>query len=278
MVIKMDDYTIYSEEEYYDRMQLLSIYSPTVCNCIWEEIIKYRKMFTYEIVFRNTRAYITLNKTLFHKMLRIYDLHLEDTTSKRTIISYLESESNGSEDLLIKYIHLNQLEISQTMFAFIRSNEFLLLRVYIIFEFIQDMDFLYLYLYLYKRPSWYPYISKIERSVSISNGQADLTKQFRNFLDSFYFHSTNNMIQLKGTAFKEMELDELIALYPTCNKKQLSFYLDHAQKNHYYTISQYMNNNQVSYETARKAMEHLVTLKFYKKIKVGKKYVFTPVD
>lgn len=270
----MNEYTVYSEEEYYDKMQLLSIYSPTVCDCIWEEVCKYRQQFRYDIHFQAKRAYITLNKTLYQKMIRIYDLTFEKKNSMKSV-PYLD-EQLGVKDLLLKYIKNNKMVISQEMFQFLISSEFLLLKVFIIYTYIKDLDFLYLFLYLNHHYEWYAIIEKIDNDHKIDN--VDLTSEFRTFLDSFYFISTDNVIQLISTDFETKDIEELLALYPTCSEKQMRFYTKCSEKNHYYTIAHYMKSNGVSYETARKAMEHLVKLKFYRKIKVGKKFVFTPVD
>lgn len=271
----MEDYRVYSEEEYYDRTQLLNIYSPTVCDCIWEEIVNYRKQFRYEIHFQSRTTYVTLNKTLFEKMLRIYELSLPKDLNDQKLHGY-EDEQLGTKEILLKYMNHNQMSISQNMFHFLMGSDFLLLKIFVIYEYICDLDFLYLFLYLYNHIEWFPIIEKIEISKDINNNYPDLTRKFRDFLDSFYFLSTDNVIQLIGTTFEQMDIEELLALYPTCNKKQIYFYTKCAKKNHYYTISQYMEMNHVSYETARKAMEHLVKLNFYRKIKIGKKFVFTP--
>lgn len=272
----MNDYTIYSEEEYYDKTQLLSIYSPTVCSCIWEEICKYRQQYRYDIKFRAKHAYITLNKTLYQKMIRIYDLPLEKKTNIRYSAVY--DEHLGAKDLLLKYIKDNKMMITQEMFQFLMSNEFLLLKVFIVYNYIGDLNFLYLFLCLNQRLEWFEIIERIAIQLKNSIANPDLTKEFRDFLDSFYFLSSDNVIQLISTVFEPMDIEELLTQYPTCSKKQMLFYTKCAKKNHYYTIAQYMEMNNVSYETARKAMEHLVKLKFYRKIKVGKKFVFTPVD
>lgn len=272
----MNDYTIYSEDEYYDKTQLLSIYSPTVCTCIWEEICKYRQQFRYDVHFRAKRAYITLNKTLYQKMIRIYELRLEKKLGIEKKIDF--NDHLGAKDLLLKYIKDNKMIMTQEMFQFLTSNEFLLLKVFIIYNYINDLDFLYLFLCLNQRMEWFEIVERIELSMKSSIDNADLTKDFRDFLDSFYFLSSDNVIQLISTVFEPMDVEELLTQYPTCSKKQMLFYTKCAKKNHYYTIAQYMEMNNVSYETARKAMEHLVELKFYRKIKVGKKFVFTPVD
>ncbi|NCC55397.1 MAG: hypothetical protein EOM11_07955 [Erysipelotrichia bacterium] len=256
-------------------MQLLNIYRPTACDLIWQDILAYRKLFRYDLHFDEHQHYLTMNKTLFHKMLRIYDLSLQEDKP----VNFCGGDANlASKDLLLKYIHLNHLSISQTLFKFLMSEELLLIKVFVLYMLIDDLDFIALYLQVNKKYHWYKIIEKIDKKDLFICETKDLSKYFRDFLDTFYFHSLYNVVQLKSTVFEQMDMEELLSLYPTCNVKQMTFYLQCSQKNHFYTIAQYMKMHQVSYETARKAMEQLVELKFYHKIKIGKKYVFTPVD
>lgn len=74
---------------------------------------------------------------------------------------------------------------------------------------------------------------------------------------------------------KRKEYEDLQCLYPQLKEYQLRFYLEHCTKGYYYTIKQFVNSTHVSKETARCAMEQLVELNFYIKLKKGKKFVYT---
>ena len=69
--------------------------------------------------------------------------------------------------------------------------------------------------------------------------------------------------------------ENLNYLYPQLKKYQIQFYLDHHVPGHYYTIEQFIRYSDVCYETGRCAMEQLVSLGFYTKMKQGKKFVYT---
>ena len=69
--------------------------------------------------------------------------------------------------------------------------------------------------------------------------------------------------------------EHLVYLYPQLKKHQIQFYLEHHAPGHYYTIEQFIEYSDVCYETGRTALEQLVALGFYTKLKQGKKFVYT---
>lgn len=68
--------------------------------------------------------------------------------------------------------------------------------------------------------------------------------------------------------------DELHTLYPFLSTKQIEFYCTHQRAFHYYTAADYAKWHHCSNETARTSLNELVQLGWYKKQKVGKKYVY----
>ena len=71
------------------------------------------------------------------------------------------------------------------------------------------------------------------------------------------------------------ELCDLMYQYPQLKKHQIEFYLNHHTPGYYYTIEQFIQYCDVCYETGRSALQQLVSLGFYQKIKQGKKFVYT---
>ena len=69
----------------------------------------------------------------------------------------------------------------------------------------------------------------------------------------------------------------LLELDVRLKKGEAKFYARHCTLGRYYTIEQYKKLVKCVYETARTSMEHLVELGYYKKAKVGKKFVYTPI-
>lgn len=70
------------------------------------------------------------------------------------------------------------------------------------------------------------------------------------------------------------DADELQALYPFLSTKQIEFYCTHQRAFYYYTVTDYAKWHHCSNETARTSLNELVQLGWYKKQKVGKKYVY----
>ena len=83
------------------------------------------------------------------------------------------------------------------------------------------------------------------------------------------------LVKLKHSPFmNEGDVKELCARYPFLSDAQVQFYCAHRQAMHYYTVSDYAKWNQCSHETARTSLNELVKLGWYKKQKVGKKFVY----
>ena len=77
---------------------------------------------------------------------------------------------------------------------------------------------------------------------------------------------------------KAKRLEEhLLELDTRLSKKQAYFYARHCTLGKYYSIEQYKKACKCVYETARKGMEELTIFGYYKKIKVRKKFLYTPV-
>ena len=71
---------------------------------------------------------------------------------------------------------------------------------------------------------------------------------------------------------------ELIYDIPELTKSDLKFIKKFNLKNQQYSINEYTKLNDSSYETGRKALERLTMLNLYKKMKLGKKFIYTPTE
>ncbi len=83
------------------------------------------------------------------------------------------------------------------------------------------------------------------------------------------------------TMHSESEIEilakKLMSVYPQLKKKQAHFYAGHCQVGLNYTIEQFKKEEKSVYETARTSMEDLANRGFYKKLQIGKKFVYTPI-
>lgn len=83
------------------------------------------------------------------------------------------------------------------------------------------------------------------------------------------------------TAKQEDEIEQtakkLREVYPQLKKKEAHFYAGHCTIGLNYTIEQFKKEEKTVYETARTSMDDLAKRGFYRKNKVQKKFVYTPI-
>lgn len=257
-----DKISMYSEEVYINRMQLKNIYASMIADLMYEEIIKYRALFKYPLSFHARPFYITMNQTLYKKMLRIYELQVFEIieTSRFDFMNYLNT-------------YKNKTNIVNDFFTFfLYSNEDILIKTYIIYAFIKDESFLYQFLLWNNKTFWYSYILKIQIQQDESDEPLDLTYGFRFFLDNFFQLLKEDIDQ---SIIYESEKD-LFLKYPFIKERNIEFYILHSIQNKKYAISVYQTYFKVSYECARLAMEKMYHYNWYKKIKIGKKHYYIP--
>jgi len=70
---------------------------------------------------------------------------------------------------------------------------------------------------------------------------------------------------------------KLMEVYPALKPKEAHFYVTHCTVGLFYTIAQFQSAEKTVYETARTSMEDLASRGFYRKTKLKKKFVYTPI-
>ena len=68
----------------------------------------------------------------------------------------------------------------------------------------------------------------------------------------------------------------ILETHPELNRQQALFFASHSVPGRYYSIQDYKKTMKVAYETARTSMDRLAGSKFYKKLRIKNKYVYTP--
>lgn len=272
----MEAISYYSEEEYRNKKEIFAMYGHPAGDCLWEEILAYRNQYFYSLDFSNRNYYVTLNKTLFLKMERVYEIQFEDY-HLIPMLPYLNEETLGIESVLIHYQKWNPEKNSSNQYRYLVKEGPVLIKVFVIACFYHDEQLLYLFLALHHKSGMFPLVQEWQH-YHLKNGfDRDLTYDLRDFLDFIYFKSQKNMIKLKGDELDNLSFEALRLRFPMLNEKQLQFYFSHHECNCYYLISHYAKFADVSYETARKAMEMLYEYHFYQKQKIGKKFVYYTV-
>ncbi len=109
-----------------------------------------------------------------------------------------------------------------------------------------------------------------ELSSSLKEEKSDVTSDSVVFaLPDFPTMQNENEIEILAK--------KLMSVYPQLKKKQAHFYAGHCQVGLNYTIEQFKKEEKSVYETARTSMEDLANRGFYKKLQIGKKFVYTPI-
>lgn len=108
----------------------------------------------------------------------------------------------------------------------------------------------------------------------------DATYLLHRILDNFHFQIKEAMFQvqarwIESKQFEAVNKEVLVYKYPQLRLYQIEFFLNHDQIGFSYTIKQFMEYCQVSYETARYSLDELVDMGWYVKIKAGKKFIYS---
>lgn len=97
------------------------------------------------------------------------------------------------------------------------------------------------------------------------------TEQIKEYIDNEKRYNALTLRE-KAVTIKSMMRD-----YPMLTKNQLNFWMVHNDKHKNFTLNDYQSFVGSSYETSRYSMEKLVGQGFYKKEKVGKKFIYRPI-
>lgn len=114
--------------------------------------------------------------------------------------------------------------------------------------------------------------------LQLENQDMDQTRELLEIISRLTGQLKENMLYLQRNDFEScLRFQDQVQLqlhYPQLKQHQLQFYLENRELGCCYTLSQFRQQTKVGYETARQAMDELVTLGFYAKGKVGKKYIY----
>lgn len=280
----------YSEDQYISKRELQEKenLSGVVLESVWQQIQEYRRIFRFYL-FPQESIYLTLNPYVLWRIEKTATLvlrnqqldhgqlkHCTITLAQRQYIQ--KYEETELEDLFVYFgipLHkklkkaASNFMLSWTIRLFlllrdhqdicIKASEIILLKEGI--SILADTDLL----------------QEMRSKLLIEKDKTqDATYAFLSFLDDLQLHISNRMKSLKQNRHSSIAFDEatLREICPAMSKIQALFYARHHEMHHYYTIAQCMDACSVCYETARTAMDGLVTLGWYAKTKVGRKFVY----
>lgn len=255
-------YAMYSEEKYVSKMELREIYSASVADLIYEQILAYRKLFRHNLQFSNRKYYVTLNTFLYKKMLKIYT-------------SYNFVKDNQEVIHLQLFEKLSAYNIDLKMLNFLCGEEDLLMKLFILHLCKVPKEIYIVFMQVYGKLNLLPFLLNYKKETYEYVDDLDLTYAFRLFLDDLLLY-----LKQKETYINEngcISIEDVYIRYPMLHAKEIQFYSVHCNRKMFYTIKQYQQYFNVSYEASRQSMEKLCHAGFYQKIKVGKKYRYIPV-
>ncbi len=296
----------YSELKYYSKKELSELMDYYVLEPVWKEIETYRSFFRYELPFHEKTYYLTRNPLVMNKILQVQELLYQYAIHHQENKIEIQDQFLSANEKIVLQSYLLQTKINVMMperEIYYRCVELFQLQYDGTLDIIENvcdhqLPFLIkLFLLVSTTPRKVSYILQfpllmqngclpcanvlpLEECIDKMAGievNHDLTYRFLCFLDTIQLKLFHIVVLLKSgnqEALTTMHVKDLIERFPILRKEQIEFYVAHRECNHYYTIQNYMDFCGVCYETARYSLEHLVQEQWYKKQKVGKKFVY----
>ncbi|MEG0314742.1 MAG: hypothetical protein RR646_05730 [Erysipelotrichaceae bacterium] len=273
----------YSEQNYLTREQVLGENEHLVGELIWQEVLNYRSIFTFNYTLNN-HNYILVRCHLFNSLL----LNLNDSiiyASNNLSPNVIDKDSTYFNNLRAnKKLYINKLNIMlidtanyyninlTTKFINLINKETIFIKLILINLNYNptDSNILRKVIYIYYN------IENIYDNIidTIINPYNDLTYSVLELIKNNILYLSELVIKLKCNKNSKDDLSDLILKYPQISSNSLKFYYYHNKYNAYYTINDYVLYNNSSYETARQGLEVLTKYNFYNKEKIGKRYVY----
>lgn len=244
-------------------------------HAVWTAIQAYRKPYEWQLKGSKKTLMLVLTPALLslcyelEQMLRFYQtLYPKHPINDAMIQATLDPENEPA-------FYLNKLSVYFKGFSFEQladlSHTHVFVQLMAARSFCLDIDEAAIFCL-----NRYFLTNAIEFFTLTSISSVDATAEFKMML-----LQAKQKLKLKLQAFKLQQLpmntenaDELQTLYPFLSIKQIEYYCSHRRALHYYTAADYASWHQCSIETARTSLNELVQLGWYKKQKVGKKYVY----
>ena len=267
MIIMYETIKQYSENAYLSKSALAKRFSGVELDALWKEILTYRALFQEQIVCYGKTYVLTMNPFVYRKLLLLIE-------------RFYQSESIAviSEHELWHHFYLRFKDTLDPYHLRLLCEErnCLLLRLYFCLCFSKKTA-LPLFEQMLAYHQCHHFLSCKESEADLlfhEEDGNDLTYGLLRFLEFVRLHLSERVVSYSHEQNAGRSLMTLKECWPQLGEAQLRFYLSHQKAGHYYTIHDYMEQQKVCYETARQAMEGLCTARFYRKQKIGKRFVY----
>ncbi len=289
-----------SEQAYYSKKDLTQYLNISVVDEVWKEIEKYRSYFKVVDSCMKENEYVVLNGYVSRKMMILMEKMLmlpQEENQMDRLESWIKEEIKDEKEAFLCLDFLKECQMKNVGYATCREylnmfffeekdcNHYLkrdfpfMIRLTCLLK--EDelslIQKIVLSACILKQVNCEKFIPYLDRDCFIKEyeKEEDQTYNLLSLIRSFNLILNRKLIKKEETSLHDQGVETLIYRYPMLPKAAVSFYSKHNQPGHYYTISQYIKENNVCYETGRQAMEQLVQYRFYQKAKVGKKFVYS---
>ncbi len=297
----------YSEHAYYNKRDLEQEMDHYLVEPLWAEIEKYRSYFRLEFPLQNKKTYLTRNPHVNDAMILTQEMmmgwllsHPEGNDVPMDTFWLKDEEQHRFSRLYVKLrydplvepkvvfrelfdnFQLERALDHDTRLLLEDASYNLMLKIFLLTMNCDKRSAFLLYIAVLYLHHCLPICTLITMEDVMNHtkqviADSDVTSNFLALLSYFRLKFSDEMISLsmKDTnSPMTMDEAELCERYPMLQKESVHFYVTHRKLHHYYTLQEYMKECDVCYETARYSMEKLVTLQWYQKQKIGKKFVY----
>lgn len=235
----------YTDEIYMSRLEIEKQMPILAAHALWEEIVRYRALYRKKVILCEQVFEFVLTPAIVKQIQQAQD-------------SIVFQE----KPLILDLVSLSVIKEFEETFLFIQL--FLLAKV-------KDSS-----LISFTIDPMYQEIFQLfiqGQTIIFNEQQEDWTRCFLESMNHVCFQYARKMIECRRKASTDPIL--LKQLYPFLLNEQCQFYVHHSKKGHYYDIKDYVLFHQCSYETGRCHLLKLAQCGLYRKIRIGKRDVYT---
>ncbi|MBS6373648.1 MAG: hypothetical protein KH431_03400 [Erysipelotrichaceae bacterium] len=297
----------YTDMKYCRKEEVAQDFQMLMIDPIWIEIENYRRLFRWSVPFAK-EYYITRNSCVNDRINELTDqlygisfdhrnehvvwecdtriLNERQQSTAHQFINQMQIALSGDKEMML-FRFLDQWGIDHSIqrkhFAFFLDDQIsIILRIFVALEFFDKVtSYAFVLFLLGSHKMLYPlsFLSISELfDINISSPvEFDLTYKLLLFLDKLRLNLSKQVLSLGRNARDDVRIlskQELLQQYPMLSEHQAGFYVTHNQVDHYYTIRDYMTFAEVCYETARYSLEGIVKQNWYRKQRIGKKFMY----
>lgn len=253
---------LYTNECYASKEEVRTSIGDIGLESVWTQIQNYRNMFKMECQIMNIKRYFVLTPQIFQGV-----LEKQSEFESAYILMNIKDYERHLFRILLKH------NCSLHYHSFIKMHP--LIQIYMVLLISSPNlkeEILALVCDAYGYQNYQTMFQEQKICLSDECGM-DATRPFLEWLE--YCCGQIQKKVLNWNRNQEVNEKQLQRLSPEMMMSQCSFYVKHHAYGYYYDVEEYMQFCDTSYETARVHMQKMVDAGWYRKIKAGKKFVYT---